>query len=161
MAIESIYCDLIRVCFSFWMEGRSERRTAAYDLRSKNRDNHERIMTSTARRRAKPARFGLYYYDYGKSFFVWKVTIPGEGPQLSDELEGQGIKNALAWAPGPTRNGAKSGEDWLTDWGSETHENQIRFLFVNHVNLEMWHDTGVTSASWTLSTWVSSRTLFK
>jgi hypothetical protein len=52
-------------------------------------------MTSTARRRAKPARFGLYYYDYGKSFFVWKVTIPGEGPQLSDELEGQGIKNAL------------------------------------------------------------------
>nr|KUM48626.1 hypothetical protein ABT39_MTgene4641 [Picea glauca]QHR90794.1 hypothetical protein Q903MT_gene4820 [Picea sitchensis] len=93
------------------MEGRSERRTAAYDLRSKNRDNHERIMTSTARRRAKPARFGLYYYDYGKSFFVWKVTIPGEGPQLSDELEGQGIKNALAWAPGPTRNGAKSGED--------------------------------------------------
>ena len=68
-------------------------------------------MTSTARRRAKPARFGLYYYDYGKSFFVWKVTIPGEGPQLSDELEGQGIRNALAWAPGPTRNGAKSGED--------------------------------------------------
>lgn len=89
-------------------------------------------MTSTARRRAKPARFGLYYYDYGKSFFVWKVTIPGEGPQLSDELEG--IKNALAWANnkwGEVRGG-------LTHrLGSETHENQIRFLFVNHVNLEM------------------------
>ena len=40
-------------------------------------------ITSTAgqaRRRAKPACFGLYYYDFGKSLFVWKVTIPGEGP---------------------------------------------------------------------------------
>lgn len=38
---------------------------------------------------------------------------------------------------GQQEMGRSPGEDLLTDWGSETNENQIRFLFVNHVNLEM------------------------
>ncbi|KAL5798319.1 hypothetical protein ACOSQ2_003262 [Xanthoceras sorbifolium] len=74
------------------MEGRSERRAAAYDLTSKNRDNHERIMTSTARRRAKPAGYIIMITETFSLF--GRLCLPGD--QLCDELEG--IKNALAWA---------------------------------------------------------------
>ncbi|KAL5739374.1 hypothetical protein ACOSQ2_028554 [Xanthoceras sorbifolium] len=92
------------------MEGRSERRAAAYDLTSKNRDNHERIMTSTARRRAKPAGYIIMITETFSLF--GRLCLPGD--QLCDELEG--IKNALAWAG---RIDSKIGVSGIACQGSE------------------------------------------
>lgn len=111
--INGHWIDLIRVCFSFWMEGRSSRRAAAYDLTSKNRDNHERIMTSTARRSQRASGYIITESLEGSAYLEKDPNLVMNSKELRMPWLGPNGAMGLRWGRIDSQTGI--GNPWKPD----------------------------------------------